>query len=297
MMKMLMRPDKSQLKLPPYYKYESGPVSFNKTYQAMFGYTDYTVLLIGGAGGRSGTVEGRVMGGGTSTSRMNASSGGGGGLLVATGKMSSLSQLTTINVGLRGANGTDANNGKATDGSPGGNSSFHTWAAYGGRGGIGGTLVIGTGGIAACGAGQGGNGGGNSAGVGTPGQGAITATAQGDYPAITARTHATQPTEGTATLGAAGSGVLVGGGGGGAGAGRVRLFDEMQDPPSDGAAGSVGLSGSYDCPGQPALVDPDFGGPGGGADPHPFVTPDAIAFYGVADTFAVAGGLVLLKIT
>jgi hypothetical protein len=288
MMRLAMRPQKHQAQLPAYFKFENSG-DFDRTKPSMFGFTDYEALLIGGAGGRSGSADGRTISG--TTSYVKSSGGGGGGLIHVKGKLVDLSILSPAVVGAAGGNGADSGNGvKASNGSNGGNSSFAGFSAFGGKGGKGGKYDITADGVATCTGGQGGDGGLNSAGYGTVGVGALTSTANGSFGGSQIATDGTAPTQGVV---ATGSGdVIEGGGGGAGGAGRVRLFDQNQEVASDGSTGNTG-PGNYDGFGTPASSG--LGGTGGGAN-----AVDWLGFplnYGVAEALAFAGGVVFIRVT
>lgn len=299
MMKMMMRPDKSQLVLPQYYRYENN-ATFNKAYQVMFGYQTFEAFLVGAAGGRSGTAVGRVISG--KATKVGSSSGGGGGFLRVKAPLNQLTQFTSVIVGSRGANGADSGNGvRASAGSFGGPSSFAGFTANGGEGGVGGMYDVTTGGYATCLPGRGGNGGGNNGGRGSGGAGSLTAEAEGQSPGVQYAALGTAPTDGVANETPSGY-YLAGGGGGGGGAGRVTIWD--QNPvggASSGAKGAAGVGGvpsTYDCPGFPSVFGADVGGPGGGVDVSDFIGSATPVYFGIPDSFAgAAAGIVFLKIT
>lgn len=125
MMLMAMRVDKSQMS--PIYRYTS-PVTTaftDRDKAIMFGYTSYQALLVGGAGGRSGTATG-------SPNRYGSGGGGGSSKLIS-GSLSSLAASEPITVGSMGTFGADGSTSGA--GGRGGNTTFRGFTAWGGYGG------------------------------------------------------------------------------------------------------------------------------------------------------------------
>ena len=306
MMKMMMKPQKSQLVLAPNYRYDVTG-TFDKSKFVMFGYENFEVFIAGAAGGRSGTANGRVMSGGGGsnvTSHVKSSGGGGGGFMRILGKkLSALTPISPVTVGVRGANGADSdNNVKASNGSVGGYSSFAGYIAYGGQGGVGGKYNITAGGNATCTTGRGGAGGGNSLNLGDVGTGGITASAEGSYPDVDATASQTSPTDGTVGF-VIGAEAIIGGCGGGGGGGRVRLFDHNREAVLPGGQGAY-LEGSplYNCAGALSQSDPGFGGSGGGVNAKTALPQLGLDIrFGVGDPVPGAGinysnGVVVIKV-
>jgi hypothetical protein len=300
MMKMMMRPQKTQLPTGNIVFNNSG--TFDRTKYSMFGYSDYKAILVGGAGGRSGRANGRTVSG--KTSWVDSSGGGGGGFLVFKGKLSDIAAQSAVTVGSRGGDGSDSsNNVQASNGSDGGTTSFAGRSATGGKGGKGGKYNITTGGNATITLGRGGNGGSNSSDLGAVGIGGTTATAEGDLGGLIGEAPSQPPSEGQAGTGT--GNLIAGGGGGGGGEGRVRLFDDYKGAASDGASGATGI-GNYDALGSVAENDSGAagaarGGFGGGCDAGDFLG-FVGAYYGTAgitrpDTVRTGTGVVIIQVS
>jgi hypothetical protein len=136
---MMMRPQKTQL--PSVYKWD-GPVltSWNNGLHMIAGYRTYEAMVVGAAGGRSGTSSGKQNNG--QTIRSDAAGGGGGGAHKVSGNLADLPVTVGVIAGQAGGDGADhttASSGRAGDGEDGGISSFggvaQATGGYGGEGG------------------------------------------------------------------------------------------------------------------------------------------------------------------
>lgn len=127
MMRAAMIPQKSQL--TSLYKYTApGAATFALRDKAlMFGYKTYQAMVVGAAGGRSGTATG-------ATPDRYGSGGGGGSSKLISGTLVSLPTSVAITVGAAGTTGTTGAASGA--GGRGGHSTFGALASgYGGYGG------------------------------------------------------------------------------------------------------------------------------------------------------------------
>lgn len=240
-----MRPQKSQI--PDRIKFGVTPGTLWDRSLAMHaGYTNFTVAVVGAAGGRGGNstknADNTIWGAG----------GGGGGSFMLNGKLKDLSGPNTlVIVGAAGAHGADKPVGtKGASGLAGGLSSFYEWTAFGGQGGTGGDLdyssQLGGSGFVS----DGGDGGDNSLGLGNVGQGAIGNNVS-NSPAVVSATGGTSEVQ-----------VQIGGGGGGGGAGRAVTNGQTNAGATKGAAGNQGFT--LDHAGGASVGSK--GGDGGGAN-------------------------------
>lgn len=271
MMKMAMRPDKSQYG-PTLIKYTATGQFVDRNRALMFGYRNYEMFLVGAAGGYSGQASGATYQG---TFTTYAAAPGGGGCLHLAGKIIDLSTVENVTVGLAGANGSSTSTVgvKAGDGVVGGNTSFKGHSAYGGLGGVGDRWNKGPSGHPDSynSKGYGGHGGGNSAGLGA---GGVRGSGGWYYHSAdtgsTSTTVSVVPTAGTFVVG--GTAPVVGGGkGGGGGTG-----DNTAVPGDVPRAGATGASSAHSAAGGPINVS--VGGSGGGADLFDFT--GIVEYYG-----------------
>jgi hypothetical protein len=237
-MKMLMRPQKSQL--PDTYIWDA-PVwtSWKAGIHKLAGYRNFDVLLVGAAGGPSGRAEGKTSSGKTITAHPGG--GGGGGSLRAAGDLLTLADSVGVLAGEAGSSGSDAGlTGSAGDGTDGYDTYFATWSATGGKGGKGG-YVRANGNYDRS---KGGDGGVGSLG-GTRGDGDVNGSGK----------------DGLATVLSGGlTGFSAGGGGGGWG--KMVTEDSVLSP-TDGGDGTSNVPG-YSAVGQPSGTNVGGGGAGCG---------------------------------
>lgn len=248
-----MRLNKTQVKSQIVYE---SSATFDRRPAIMAGYKTYDVIIIGGAGGKSGDA---LCSKGASY-RQDSNAGGGGGTLKLRGNLLDLADLTSIGVGVGGSIGANsANNQKAGDGGNGGTSSFGVHRAYGGSGGIG-SRYASNGMVNE--QGSGGLGGTNSAMLGAGGVGGFPPMVgfEGEfYPG-------TLPTSGTYVVGGAAP-VQAGGVGGGGGYGDLR--EAVPAAPTNGVFGSGGSGYS----GTGCDESTHEGGCGGGGRIDPLIPP------------------------
>lgn len=302
MMKMQMRPQKTQISLPTSITYTAA-ATFDRTMYSIFGYARYEALLIGGSGGKSANAHSKQPSGAPNVEVFAyGSGGGGGGVLHLQGDLASLAVQTAVVVGAAGDDSTAnaGDNVKAGNGTDGGTTTFNAKSAYGGKGATGGKCTINTDtgsnpwkvNITAS---QGGAGGGNSENLGSGGVGGSTGSCvDGQFVAFTGNgslTNVTDPVNPTAGTGVAGTGsVLSGSHGGGGGQGRLIAGNAGLDDPANGATSSTGFDGA---PGRTA--ETDQGGSGGGGDE--FALTGSHTYWGSNDGSGHGAGRVFLKVS
>lgn len=297
MMLITMGLDKSQV--PDEQTYTQNG-TFNRDLAIMAGYTDFDVLVVGAGGGASGKANGR-----TTDNKANAlypSGGGGGGALRRMASLLSLpSSKMSVAVGKAGTDGANSGNGvKAGNGTTGGSSSFNSWVAYGGKGGVGGMLRVGlAGSINEIQVQYGGDGGVTSVG-GIPGEGQRGHSQQGggtgsNPQAVGPIIAAGGLNDGVWDAPQTGPGQ---GGGGGGGVGSFMHNGSWADRAYSGARGSTpgnSTVGNYGAPGS--SPSGENGGGAGGANIQPL---DGVANrfgMGRPNSLGSTNGVVILKLS
>lgn len=273
MMKMGMRLDKSQI-TPITWRWQTlGAGTWKKDLYVMAGYTDFDVMVVGGAGGPTGRVQ-------TTDDYFFISSGGGGAMYRKSGKLKDLPSVCNYFVGAAGTKGADklplgtaGYCGYGTDGQASwfGYDQYSNWARGegGGRGERGyvsqSTMSWGQGGF---GGGYGNASGGEGAGSGVAG------------------------TDGGLVVG---SDYVYSTGGGGS-TGLVKSDGVTLEAARAGKAGAVGAGNIYRAPGE-AIQSTNFSGGGGGANIAPF-TGGAAEYFGTGWNNTVSKhGIVLLRVS
>lgn len=304
MMLMAVRLQKSQVASPIYTRTSAGSYNFDRTIYCMAGYTKFDVLIIGASGGRAGNAFGTTIK--TKTSWLYGAAGGGGGALRLQGDLAALPQSTPFTVGASGSVGSSSsgNNVKADNGSNGGTSTFlsSSYAAYGGKGAIGGKIDVSGGSFNTTGTGQGGDGGFNSFDVGFFGLGGENSQSGGGYDTSTGDitvaeiTSPSAPSAGTYSSAGIVSGpfkVVGGGGGGGGGIGRERFLNNTTDfdQPQNGRNGNSGTNTTS----TGATAPTNNGGYGGGCDE--FLITGIHDYHGVNDGTGGPNGWVGIKLS
>lgn len=272
-----MRLQKAQVQSS--HKVVGGVKVFDRLLPMHAGFSQYTITLVGAAGGYGG--ESRYNNG----NRAKGGGPGGGGFLVLTGSLDELSvDLTTMIAGVPGTNGVDrGNNQVGGNGTNGGLSSFNGDSAYGGQGGGGGLIEFSQnlGGVATIA--DGGTGGHNSLGLGIPGEGS-------DGRRTNQLPMHTDATEGIASQ----SGGSIGGGGGGGESGVARTDGETRFEASSGKTGNVNGFFNTDAPG--GTPPSGSGGCGGGVNIGTF-TGGADEFYGSHAAGSDPNGVAYLRLS
>lgn len=276
MMRMLMGLQKSQV--TDTIKTWGFNSTFDKTKFVLAGYKQFEVVVVGGAGGYSGSATATGY-----TDTVYQSGGGGGGTLWVKGQLKDLSQTTAVTPGWGGSPGTSTSvAGQAAGaGTTGGSSSFGSVAlATGGSGGKGGSASPTFGQV-----GTGGNGGNGSvpSGGSSPGSGGKAVPGgSGTWVDLNMPTA-----DGKFTI-------LGCGGGGGGGSGQYLRNGSVV---TNAQAGGAGASGGTNKFLSPAENGTGSGGVGSGANMATFLGwlpeqgPD---YYGGNSTHM--NGLVALKI-
>jgi hypothetical protein len=279
MMKIAMRPQKTQLQ--SLYKFTApGTGTFSKRNIAiMLGYKNFDVLVVGGAGGRSGISSGFAYDGNSIS--MGSNGGGGGGSKRVTDALANMPTSVNYTVGALGTPGTNVGvtvsptSKPECKGGDGGDSSFGTIAVAGGGKGGNPVACWSNGGISAT---TGGGVGGTSTGSPAGGAGGIT-----DDPPYT-----------PSSAGVWNDSVKAGSGGGG-GSGRDRWNGATTYGPTPASAGSSsGAAGAYSAPAEASPIG-DSGGGGGGCNLAPLTGTNQYAGSGWNN--GLGNGAVVLKLS
>lgn len=260
MMKMAMRPQKTQVQ-PTQFKWTAGEGGFfDKRPYLQVGFRNFDVMLVGAAGGRSGRA------GNSSRGFAYPAGGGGGGSKRVQGLLTDLPTSCAIEVGLKGVNGGNSTVSSvvvgrdspivvkawAGDGDTGGSTIFGPYSAPGGQGGKGGEVAGSDEGVDRITASTGGKGG-NNPDLAAGAWDDVTKIGQG---------------------GNGGKGKVTGGADAGNGTAGAQGFG--YNAPTEGAQGNTG-------------------GTGGGANIAP-ITGGAAEYYGTGSA-TTADGVVYLKIS